>query len=548
MCPFPWILMLVSLFVLCYKGIVAAAVVGPTGTLHRGVVPGRPVDLTLQEEARGTAVVMACLAKIHDSKVFESHRLLSPMLRRMARAATEDGREDRTYSPEYHGGIWQVDYSDFRDTLDTRTYPQLLPIWDSIRAQFGILKVSIRWKDLRKPLYSSLVAGMKILTVPHEIPPSIPAQAAFWKNYCNSALDKSPNDYVTAVEEVEGCQATSLDVVFALDGSASVGDNNFQLSKDFVNTIIQSFTIGPDLTRVGIIQYSFSVNLELELKDHLSAAPLIQAVEEIEYDEGLFTHTGEALQYITTHSFAVENGAREVRKGVPKVSILLTDGESGDYHDVTVWSQRAQEAGITVFPVGVTNNVDQQELETMAGHAGKVYRVGWFRDLAKIVTDMEESLCRAVAAVPVGTPVSANLDMDAVRHLSFIVPDEGMTFKLTLNRGQVAMYGSSVVTTPNEAIHNFTLTSGDLFLPPVSVPSQDSRTTLYLSVYGLSDDSSFTLRTTEGNTTTTPPSQQQTAAHGHSSTASSFKLDPKGGPLFWCLFVYLASTISAYLI
>ncbi|CAH1238662.1 MATN2 [Branchiostoma lanceolatum] len=545
MCPFPWIIMIVSLFALCYKGVVAVAVVGPTRTPHRGLVPGHPVDLTLQEEARGTPVVLACMAKIHDSKVFDSHRLLSPMLRRMARAATEDGQEEATYRPEYHGGIWQIDYSDFRETLDTRTYPHLRPVWDNIMAQFGIHRLGIRWKDLRKPLYSSLVAGLKILTVPDEIPPSIPAQAAFWKNYCNNALDKSPNDYVTVVDEVSGCQAAGLDLVFVLDGSASVGKNNFQLSKDFVNTVIQSFTIGLDLTRVGVIQYSFSVNLEIELKDHPSAAPLVQAVEDIEYDEGLFTHTGEALQYITTHSFTVENGAREVRNGVPKVSILLTDGESGDYHDVTVWSQRARESNITMFPVGVTNDVDQEELETMAGHAGKVFRVRRFRDLEKIVTDMEESLCRAVAAVPVGTPVTTDLDKDAVRHLSFIVPEAGMTFKLTLSRGQVAMYGSSVVTTPNEAVHNFNLTSGELFFRQAPVSSQDVGTTVYVSVYGLSDHSTFTLHTTEGDTTTTPPSQQQAAAH--SSTTSVYKLDPKGVTLFWCLFVYLTSTMSAYL-
>ncbi|XP_078655708.1 collagen alpha-1(XII) chain-like [Branchiostoma floridae x Branchiostoma belcheri] len=546
MCPFPWILMLFTMFVLCYKGILAAAVGGQARTPPRGLVPGRPVDLTLEAEARGTPVVVACMAKIHDSKVFDSHRLLSPMLRRMARAATEDGREEGTYRPGYDGGIWQVDSSDFRKTLDTRTYPHLRPIWNSITAKFGIHREDLRWKDLRKPLYSSLVAGLRILTVEDEIPPSIPAQAAFWKNYCNSAVDKSPNHYVIAAQEVTGCNATGLDLVFVLDGSASVGGENFQLSKDFVNTIIQSFTIGPDLTRVGVIQYSFSVNLEIELKDHTSAAPLIEAVEDIEYDKGLFTHAGEALQYITTHSFTVENGAREVGKGVPKVSILLTDGQSGDYHDVTVWSQRARELGVTVFPIGVTNDVDQEELETMAGPAGKVFKVRRFRDLEKIVTDMEESLCRAVAAVPVGTPVTADLDKDAVRHLSLIVPDVGMTFKLTLNRGQVAIYGSSLVTTPNEAIHNFTLTSGDVFFPSEPVGSQGARTTVYVSVYGLSDHSSFTLHTTEGDTSTPPSPQHQGAAH--STATSTYKLDPKGITLFWCLYVYLTSTLCSYLI
>ena len=49
---------------------------------------------------------------------------------------------------------------------------------------------------------------------------------------------------------------TTLDLVFVLDGSGSVGADNFQLIKNWIIEVAQSFNFKDDVTRIGVIQYS----------------------------------------------------------------------------------------------------------------------------------------------------------------------------------------------------------------------------------------------------------------------------------------------------
>lgn len=47
------------------------------------------------------------------------------------------------------------------------------------------------------------------------------------------------------------------DVVFILDSSGSVGEDNFELVKEFVHKLFnESLSIAPDLVRVGLMTFS----------------------------------------------------------------------------------------------------------------------------------------------------------------------------------------------------------------------------------------------------------------------------------------------------
>jgi len=67
-----------------------------------GVVRGG-VDLTVRENATGSAVVDAVVDLITQSCLFDNDRL---MLRRIAYVETKDGASNRTFTQG--GGIWQV--------------------------------------------------------------------------------------------------------------------------------------------------------------------------------------------------------------------------------------------------------------------------------------------------------------------------------------------------------------------------------------------------------------------------------------------------------
>uniref|UniRef100_A0A8C6U2Z9 Matrilin 2 n=1 Tax=Neogobius melanostomus TaxID=47308 RepID=A0A8C6U2Z9_9GOBI len=155
------------------------------------------------------------------------------------------------------------------------------------------------------------------------------------------------------------CNSSVLDVVIVIDGSKSLGPSNFELVKQFVNTIVDAFDVSRTGTHIGLIQYSTKVRSEFSLNQFISARDVKQAVSQVQY-MGRGSLTGSALRHMFETSFSPGEGARA---GVQRVSIVFTDGRSQD--DVSEWATKAKESGVTIYALGVGKAVEQ-ELKEMA--------------------------------------------------------------------------------------------------------------------------------------------------------------------------------------
>merc|ERR1712070_5159 len=113
----------------------------------------------------------------------------------------------------------------------------------------------------------------------------------------------------------------NIDVLFVLDGSGSIGADDWQIDVDATHTVASSFPGfkcgGSAQADMGIIQFSNSVDvaqpLTCEKQTFLSTLQSLQKMKS-------YTYTGDALEA------AMAEFAAHGRNGVQKVLVLITDG------------------------------------------------------------------------------------------------------------------------------------------------------------------------------------------------------------------------------
>uniref|UniRef100_A0A672YI41 Matrilin 2 n=1 Tax=Sphaeramia orbicularis TaxID=375764 RepID=A0A672YI41_9TELE len=187
------------------------------------------------------------------------------------------------------------------------------------------------------------------------------------------------------------CGDGVMDLVFVIDGSKSLGPTNFELVKQFVNSIVDSLDISRTGTHVGLLQYSTKVRSEFTLGQFTSAQDVKQAVSRIQY-MGRGSMTGSALRHMFEVSFSSKEGARS---NIPRVSIVFTDGRSQD--DVSEWASKAKNSGVTIYALGVGKAIEQ-ELREIASEPDEkhLYYAEGFEKMGEITKKLKSSMCIAV--------------------------------------------------------------------------------------------------------------------------------------------------------
>ena len=182
-----------------------------TYTALFGAVISQSVDLTLVPEAKGTAVVEACIAKLTGSNIFPNDNQL---LRRIAFAETQDGNDADTYRTNYHGGIWQLSETRFQQTKDTMAHSQLQAPVNNIISSFGITWSSTQWVDLRKPLYSALAARLYFYLISTNIPlaADLSGQASYWVDEYTSN-GGTTTEFVNSVLQLQALEGEHMTLI-----------------------------------------------------------------------------------------------------------------------------------------------------------------------------------------------------------------------------------------------------------------------------------------------------------------------------------------------
>jgi len=172
-----------------------------------------------------------------------------------------------------------------------------------------------------------------------------------------------------------------MDIGFILDSSGSLAAQYPQI-KGFIKSIAANLDISAEGAHVGVVTFSFYSTLSIKFSDHLNKADFQNAVDRISLMAST-TRIDKALVTARDELFSSTNGARE---NVPKLLILLTDGsqsKGGDAVDPGKVAKTIRQNDITILSIGIGNEVDNDELEHVAGDPSRVFNVPDFDKLAQ---------------------------------------------------------------------------------------------------------------------------------------------------------------------
>uniref|UniRef100_H3A0C7 VWFA domain-containing protein n=1 Tax=Latimeria chalumnae TaxID=7897 RepID=H3A0C7_LATCH len=188
-------------------------------------------------------------------------------------------------------------------------------------------------------------------------------------------------------------KASIADIVFLVDGSSSVGINNFQEVRSFLYTLVESLDVRRDQVRIGLAQYNNEPYKEFLLNEYTTKIDILEEINKFPYRAG-GTYTGKALDFVRREYFTESAGSR-AQQNIPQILVVITDGESTD--EVHTPAEELRQNGITVYVVGIGTH-GYEELREIANRPSEkfLFNIDNFSVLQDLTTNLLKTMCYVV--------------------------------------------------------------------------------------------------------------------------------------------------------
>ncbi|XP_065123394.1 collagen alpha-1(XII) chain isoform X2 [Paramisgurnus dabryanus] len=256
-------------------------------------------------------------------------------------------------------------------------------------------------------------------------------------------IQSSPtNETRKPQSEAIKCSVSAVtDLVFLVDGSWSVGRENFKYIRSFIGAMAGAFDIGEDKTRVAVVQYSSDTRTEFNLNQHFRRPDLLRAIKNLPYKGGN-TMTGDAMDYLVKNTFTEAAGSR---KDFPKIAMIITDGKSQD--PVAEYAERLRNNGVEIFVLGI-KGADEDELREIAStpHSKHVYNVPNFDVIDSVQKKLINEVCSGVEE-QLNSLVSGEVVEPASNLKVTDISSKSMRITWDASRGDVTGYKLQMIPT-----------------------------------------------------------------------------------------------------
>ncbi|XP_058041029.1 collagen alpha-3(VI) chain isoform X15 [Ahaetulla prasina] len=186
----------------------------------------------------------------------------------------------------------------------------------------------------------------------------------------------------------------AADIIFLVDSSWSIGNEHFQLVREFLYDVVKQLDVGGNDFRFGLVQFSGNPHSEFQLNTYHTLQDVLFHISHMPYMGG-GTKTGQGLEFLIRNHLTKAAGSR-ASNGIPQIIIVLTDGRSQD--DVVLPSSILKTAEVNMFAIGVQDAVEG-ELKEIASEPldTHLFNLENFTALHGIVGDLVASIRSSMA-------------------------------------------------------------------------------------------------------------------------------------------------------
>jgi Mg-chelatase subunit ChlD len=225
------------------------------------------------------------------------------------------------------------------------------------------------------------------------------------------------NEEVTVQLEVTGrCNygGGELDVALIIDQSGSMPPAAIAAAQAAAVTFVTE--LDPKGAQVSLVVFSSSATTLVPLTRNLS--DVVRAVSRIQ--------AGGTTQYAAGMSKALtELTGPAARPGVPKIVVMMTDGNPTDRPDVQPMVDRLKSAGLNIFTIGLGNDLDRDLLRQVASDPSQFYEAPTESQLSEVYASIARRI-GATKLLKTGTVVD-ELPADMSLVAGSVLPDARLT-------------------------------------------------------------------------------------------------------------------------
>ena len=188
------------------------------------------------------------------------------------------------------------------------------------------------------------------------------------------------------------CPDQVMDLALIVDNSASV-EYNYGDLKQFLADVTNYFDISLDKNRVAVVRFSDMAELEFQLDRYNNRGEILNHILRMPLS-GKNTNTSGGIRETVQKVFS---GSPGDRPHVCNVALLITDGVSTiEKNNTLSEADNAKQKNIEFFVVGVTNEINREELQSIASYPVKdhFFDSTTVRYLDALIPSLVGSLCK----------------------------------------------------------------------------------------------------------------------------------------------------------